>query len=271
MPENQKRKCGYIPSPKDLRDYRISKGYKFCNLPSQFVVKHSNIKDQGYIGSCVAHSISEILEANDNTNYSTGWIYGYRPQGYYQGEGMITSQALKTVNKVGYVENKDFDINVEVPQAQILVNSQLEELKELASQKKVTSYARLTSNSEIKQALFSSGKPVLVAINIGTDGLILDKNFIAQIPESTEGGHQLVCFGWNELGFLIQNSWGTDWGASGTFILPYEYPIQEAWVINFEGEPIDSQIQVIKPNWFFWRNVIQKLIKLIKKIFKKEV
>lgn len=270
MPNKQLPKgYGYIPSPKDLRDYKISKVYKSIQLPTEFAVKFSRIKDQGYVGSCVAHSISEILEAHDDTNYSTGWVYGYRPQGYYQGEGMVTSQALKTINKVGYVPNANFDYNVEVPQAQELVNERLDELTSLANQKKVTSYARLTSETEIKQAIFTSKKPVLVAIYVGTNGLKLDKDYVAQIPESTSGGHQLVCYGWNETGFLIQNSWGEYWGNHGTFILPYEYPIQEAWLINFEGKQQDSQIQVIKPNWFFWREVIQKLIKWLRKLFKK--
>ena len=104
------RKYGYIESPRDLRDYRINKAYRNVALPTEFVVQHSNIKDQGYVGSCVAHAVSEVLETKDNTNYSTGWIYGYRPVGYYQGEGMVTSQALKTINKVGCVKNKDFNV-----------------------------------------------------------------------------------------------------------------------------------------------------------------
>ena len=77
---------GCVPSKKDLRDYRLNK--KVChssNLPESFEVGHSKIKNQGAICSCVAHSISEVLEELNGlkTGYSTAWIYGYRPFGYY--------------------------------------------------------------------------------------------------------------------------------------------------------------------------------------------
>lgn len=260
------RKYGYIPSPKDLRDYKIDKVYKTIQLPIEFVCEHSNIKNQGCVNSCVAHAISEVLETNDNINYSTGWIYGYRPDEYYQGEGMITSQALKTINKVGYIPNENFNYNVEVHKAQDLVNDRLKELTNLASKKKIVSYARLNSIDEIKQALYSSNKPILLAISVGVNGLILDKKYIAQIPEKTSGGHQLVCYGWNENGLLIQNSWGENWGNKGTFILPYEYPIEESWIIKFNENP---QIQIVKPSMFLLRKILQKLITYIKKLLNK--
>ena len=88
------RVMGCIPSKKDIRDYKLNK--KVChavNLPEKFEVEHSAIKNQGGVGSCVAHSVSEILEqlADNEIKYSTAWIYGYRPAGYYQGTGMMTS------------------------------------------------------------------------------------------------------------------------------------------------------------------------------------
>ena len=252
---------GYIPSKKDLRDYRISKTYKSVQLPKEFVCVHSHIKDQGCVGSCVAHAISEVLETYDGTNYSTGWIYGYRPTGYYQGEGMIPAEALKTVRKVGYILNDKFNHNVEMPKAKELVDKQLDKLKKMAEERKIVSYARLYGLDEIKKALMASNKPVLVAIEIGTMGLEIDENNIALVPQRTSGGHQLVCYGWNEIGLLIQNSWGEDWGNKGTFILPYEYPIDEAWVIKFEEDKQDTQVQIVKPTLYWLRKIIQKIIK----------
>ncbi|MET0519419.1 MAG: C1 family peptidase [Burkholderiaceae bacterium] len=41
------------------------------------------------------------------------------------------------------------------------------------------------------------------------------------------GGHAFALVGYNERGFIIQNSWGTRWGASGFAVLPYE-----DWVSN---------------------------------------
>lgn len=41
------------------------------------------------------------------------------------------------------------------------------------------------------------------------------------------GGHAFALVGFNERGFVVQNSWGTGWGASGFAVLPYE-----DWVTN---------------------------------------
>ena len=41
------------------------------------------------------------------------------------------------------------------------------------------------------------------------------------------GGHAFALVGYNERGFIVQNSWGTRWGASGFAVLPYD-----DWVVN---------------------------------------
>jgi len=49
---------------------------------------------------------------------------------------------------------------------------------------------------------------------------------IARMTSKT-GGHAFALVGFNERGFVVQNSWGTGWGASGFAVLPYE-----DWVTN---------------------------------------
>jgi hypothetical protein len=47
------------------------------------------------------------------------------------------------------------------------------------------------------------------------------------------GGHAFALVGYNEVGFLVQNSWGTDWGRRGFATLPYEDWLDsayDAWV-----------------------------------------
>jgi hypothetical protein len=43
----------------------------------------------------------------------------------------------------------------------------------------------------------------------------------------SKGGHAFALVGYNERGFIVQNSWGTKWGASGFGVLPYD-----DWVVN---------------------------------------
>jgi hypothetical protein len=49
---------------------------------------------------------------------------------------------------------------------------------------------------------------------------------IARMTQKT-GGHAFALVGFNERGFVVQNSWGTGWGASGFAVLAYE-----DWVTN---------------------------------------
>ena len=47
------------------------------------------------------------------------------------------------------------------------------------------------------------------------------------------GGHAFALVGYNEVGFLVQNSWGTRWGKGGFATLPYEDWLEsayDAWV-----------------------------------------
>lgn len=194
---------------------------------------------------------------DENISYSTAWIYGYRPFNYYQGSGMVTSDALKTIKNIGCIYNKDCPGNFELPNAKEYIHNNLNYYKQLASKDKILFYARLKSIEEIKQAIYTTNNPVIVCIKCNNN-ITLDENYIADIPTDPIGGHAVVCYGWNKSGLLIQNSWGKEWGFFGCFILPYEYPINEAWMISKNSNDIT------KPQGF----AIRKFIVNIKSFFK---
>ncbi len=59
----------------------------------------------------------------------------------------------------------------------------------------------------------------------------------ATIRQSTEpaGGHAFAIIGYNELGFIVQNSWGRNWGTDGFAIWAYEdwyENISDGWVFR---------------------------------------
>lgn len=254
---------GAIKSPKDLRDYKINRKIAYqINLPSTFSLGTTTIKSQGNVGSCVAHTISEILEFYDGVSYSTSWIYGYRPLGYTQSKGMISSQALKTIHKVGYLTEDECPGNIEMANAKKMINLHLDSYKEQASKRKITSYAKLRSTSEIKESLYINKVPVLLVIKTDDNGLSLLKDYTAKVPTSTTQGkaHAIMCYGWNEKGLLVQNSWGKNWGLKGTFIVPYNYPIVEAWMITKDSK------NVSKPNFYAVRDLLMKAKSSIKSI-----
>ena len=260
---------GYIPSPKDLRNYKINKVCMVSKLPAKYEAPHSRIKDQKNVGSCVAFSTSSVLETKYGKDYSTAWIYGYRPDGYYQGIGMCVLDALKTIYKKGFVEERELKGNYEMQKAKEVVDYYLGTNPDIKN--KTFGYAELHNINEIKQAIYMTGLPVLVSCDV--DNLQYDENYVVYIPQDTRGGHQMVCYGWNETGLLIQNSWGEEFGNKGTIILPYNYPITEAWMIRFEKpeepKPIEPKPDVIvKPKWYWLRDLIMYIVKLFRR-FKK--
>lgn len=260
-------KYGCIKSPRDLRNYRVIA--KSIELPKKYDVGHSLIKNQGNVCSCVAHSVSEILEKKDNINYSTEWIYGYREEKYYQGKGMCLLDALKTIKNIGYIEYKDLQGNYEMDKAKDIVDKDINKYKDIANKKKIGSYAELHTMMDIKEAIYTGKNPVLMALAIDKGGLILDKN-IARIPKIEDSCHAVVCYGWNEKGLLIQNSWGEEWGDKGTFILPYEYPFYEAWAISYEIKNNDKKqtLNIEKPKYYWLRELIMYIIRFIRSIKK---
>ena len=61
--------------------------------------------------------------------------------------------------------------------------------------------------------------------------------WVIRRPEGREpdplGGHAFLLAGYNDVGFLVQNSWGTTWGRRGYATLPYADWLDnayDAWV-----------------------------------------
>ena len=87
------------------------------------------------------------------------------------------------------------------------------------------------------------------------NNLRLDENFVVLNEGDIEGYHMIILYGWNEKGFLFQNSWGKYWGNEGRAILPYDYPIDSAWAISTDNNSINT-----------YQNILQKLYNLVLKI-----
>ena len=61
---------------------------------------------------------------------------------------------------------------------------------------------------------------------------------------SADGGHAVALVGYTPQGFIVQNSWGPDWGAGGFALLPYEDFLMHAtdvWVAQL-GVPVTMDL-----------------------------
>lgn len=220
---------GAMPPKRDIRDYVYSPAGG-TQVPESFSLGPVTIKNQGQVNSCVAHTAAEILEYLNKQLMSVGFIYGTRYE--YKGQGMYLRDALKTMQKIGDSNYIDFPYNLEVPKIIDKVEStefDYEQMKNFI----IDSYYQIDPKDVnlIKQALFSNDCPLMASV-YWQDGFQVDKEGIIYNSGKKDGGyHCIMIYGWNEKGFLIQNSWGEHWGDNGCAILPYNIPLAECWGI----------------------------------------
>jgi hypothetical protein len=61
-----------------------------------------------------------------------------------------------------------------------------------------------------------------------------------------DGGHAFIIVGYNNVGFILQNSWGTDWGTGGLAVIGYEDWLENAmdcWVAQI-GVVTDQHVEI---------------------------
>lgn len=185
-------------SPIDVRDYKIAVLQQ--EFPTTFKLPTVTVKNQGSTGSCVAHACSSVVEYHNKRQenfdmvFSTEFIYGYRPKGYYVGEGMYVREALKTLQKVGDCPQAVLSGNHKCEKAMEVVNSKLDELVEKAKPHRISTYAKVKTVDEIKQALMSFG---YVVVNMPWYKNYKLKNGVYTYPENPEksGYHCVIIYG----------------------------------------------------------------------------
>lgn len=260
------RKLMTVLSPLDVRDYKIAAA---ADLPETFELPMPPVKNQKSTNSCVAHACSTLVEyfnklQESNTNsFSTEFIYGYRPAGYYVGEGMYLRNALNTLRKRGDCRLEKLPGNNEYAQAMANVEANIDELLEVAFPNRISTYFRLNSIEEIKTALYKYG-PVVVSLPWGAHTTLNKDKELENSSGEVSGYHCVVLYGWNEKGWLMQNSWGVSWGKKGHCIVPFDFTIAEAWGVTDE---IIGEDEVSRPstNWFI--KVFYKIINVFYRAF----
>lgn len=90
----------------------------------------------------------------------------------------------------------------------------------------ITDYAMITNQQSLKDSIIING-PALIALPVYSYDAEFWNGFKYQ------GGHAVAAVGFNDLGFLIKNSWGYNWNDGGYTILSYNEfdKIIEAWCV----------------------------------------
>ena len=265
------RSFGALYSPKDVRDYKLVASASPVELPEEFHLDMVRIKNQGSVGSCVAHSLSEVVEFFNKKQHkqtyvmSTDFIYGNRRTSSYKGEGMVVRDALKALQKYGDIRATKFSGNTEPPEVIDKFEKNYEPLKEEAYKSRISTYVKLSSIDEIKTFLVNHG-PVVMAMSWYSDFKVNSTGILTSSydPSKIWGGHCMVIIGWTKDGWIIQNSWGESWGTKGTCLYPFEKTntIRETWGVTDEilddpdatdiDKPLDSGLGRVLARLLNW-------------------
>lgn len=104
---------------------------------------------------------------------------------------------------------------------------QVREAMDIASREKLLRFfAKINDQDTLQASIYTNG-PCIVCLPVYN----YDTEFWK--GDNLLGGHALVTIGWNKDGFILNNSWGSNYGDNGSAILPYtdwKY-IYELWTI----------------------------------------
>ena len=254
---------GLQPSPPDPRDYRVVYGaLEKAALPEEWEPDAPDfvIHNQGQINSCVGHAIAAAYEIKGNPKMSFGWVYGNRRHTDYTGEGMITRDALKGIQKEGIPTLAEFPYDKEVPEIITLFEEAADRLLASAQKYRIGPYYRLETPEEVRRAMFE-GKGVLLGLFLldgmidmqeGTNPKIVPPSFEEGEAVGSIGGHLVAGWGYKKDWIKIPNSWDKEWGDNGfgyvsdeLFTWSEEHgfpvPLVEAWGFEFGTEPIQKE------------------------------
>ena len=246
---------GCLLSPYDERDYKAKNYIAKGNIPDEFLETDIPILNQGNVGSCAAHAIAtyKFIQYRRNLIYYfkkydlettniiskilkllfTDFIFHNRLDSDYQGEGMYIRQALSQLCKCGVCEFELLPTNTSYPN--FTVSQFVKALKSEALKYQNDIYYKCEDEDDIKETIYETGGCLLTIKSLRSLKTFMmrnDKNMILPMPKNGEkeyGYHCVLAIGYNKDGIIIQNSWGKYWGNNGLAIIPYGYPIEEAW------------------------------------------
>jgi len=205
-------------------------------IPPEFINDKCRILNQGNIGSCVAHMLGEsrILKEQEqlqnNKEYSIKWIYYNRKPNHYQGEGMIIEEALSQLACDGVPEYSEYEGNDTYANKPNNFEEIKSTLLEKAKPHRISSFYEIKTEDleqkikDIKLALLfngSVGASIQVRSSFYEEGKNGGNIKDFKPDETNYGGHAVLIIGWTLRGeWIVQNSWGENWGDNGLCYIP---------------------------------------------------
>lgn len=241
---------GWLPDLPDFRDFlafpnKQSALDSAAKVPLSVDLRERHefvVKDQGYLGSCVAHAVGSAIEYAQNTRpndpevsdfleedrkFQVSRLFLYyearRPIGALEEDsGCYIRDAMRVAYNIGVPRETGWGYHEDAFDKEPPKRSY-----KSAPYHKISSYRSVAvNNQEIRLAL-SLGHPVVFGVSI-FESFYNERNGIVPMPTFNDeylGGHAMLIVGYDDRSarYTVLNSWGNTWGDDGFCYLPYGY------------------------------------------------
>jgi C1A family cysteine protease len=227
---------GWKPSLPDLRDHIAdASGLNILDEVDPRK-KLPDVFDQGQLGSCTANAVAAAVEydaklsGSDPGLLSRLWIYFYERKlegaPTDQDTGAFGRDGFKVCQKLGVPLEKDwpYDISKFTDQPPAKLDAE-------AREHRISNYRVVPRNLDSMKAVLSNRQTIAFGFSVyeSFESAEVAKTGIVPLPtrdEKTLGGHEVLLVGYlsEQPNYgLVRNSWGTDWGIGGYFLMPWAY------------------------------------------------
>lgn len=226
-------------------DYNSVFGTAEYELPKEFMLPKecmSDVLNQKRINACAAFVMAGIAqvkhrkEHGEDEQFSPGVFYALHRTEEANYQGMNPDSALKIWCKYGSVPKRFYNEIYEMPEMRekFKANANFEWILKLAEKYKIEGFIGfLKSNYEdMKRAIYEYQTPLFAVANKGFGS-----------------PHAIMLVGWNEDGFIIQNSWGEEWGSEGYGTYPLSVASYAYLIIDEVMEMKFTDVK--KEDWFY--------------------
>lgn len=203
-----------------------------------------DVYDQGQLGSCTANAIAAALEFDQmkqkENAFTPSRLFIYYNERAIEGtvdsdSGAQIRDGVKSVNQQGAPPETDWPYDITKFKAQ-----PPQQAYDDAKQHESILYQRLTRTLPQLQGCLAEGYPFVCGIVVYASFESQDVASSGQVPlpksgEQQIGGHAVLAVGYDDSQqrFIMRNSWGSSWGMTGYFTLPYPYLLQATLSSDF--------------------------------------
>jgi C1A family cysteine protease len=237
--DNSGRILNCIPSPDTEDDWQYHNAEDAGVLASAAVPASKDLRDdtwwpigdQGATGSCVGWATADsvlrwhLVQAGriaktDLLSMRFQWMaaketdqFDQQPTSFIESAGTSIKSALEVARKWGAVREKELPFK-----SSRLYRGEQATFYAVATQLKIASYFNLGRSLGDWRSWLARSGPIVTRLDVDDTWYAATANkgkLTTYKPSTKRGGHAVALVGYTSTGFIVRNSWGTNWGDGG--------------------------------------------------------